>query len=193
MKKQIIPLLIGLIVSYCFSSMILNSRIVNPIIAYHNKSVVLDMDELFANINGFDIISDNRLHSTSKDPWIEIGNIRKRIGKLRSVTYRVNVYSEEKDIKTILYYANADQDFSIVRYLSAIFKDNFVIIEIPDYAESIDKLRLQFIIMEDTAVEIEEISLNMQTRFSLLLMAFVYLLWCIVVLQATTRENQLCR
>jgi hypothetical protein len=182
MKKHIIPLLIGIVVSYCFSSMILNSRVVNPAIAFGNKSFVFSMDELFANMNDFEIISNNRLHSTSEKPWLEVSNIRERVGRLRSVTYRVRVYGDYGDVKTTLFYADTEQDYSSVRYLTDVFEDNYAFIEIPDYAGPIDKLRLQLIGMDDTIIEVEEISLNWQTRFSLPLMIFVYLLWCMVVL-----------
>jgi hypothetical protein len=190
MKKHIIPLLIGIAVSYCFSSMILNARIVNPIVAFHNRSIVFGVDELFADMNGFEIIAENRLRSTAENSWLEVGNIQERVGRLRSVTYKVKMYNVNYDVKTMLYYADTEQDFSAVRYLTATFEDNFALIEIPDYAGPIDKLRLQLKGMNGIIIEIEEISLNRQTRFSLPLMAFVYLLWCMVVLlNPESRDN----
>jgi hypothetical protein len=182
MKKHIIPLLAGIAVSYCFSSMILNTRIVSPAVAFENKPLVLGMDELLSNTNGFEIVSANRLHSTTENPWIEVGNIRERVGRLRSVSYKIKAVGVNDGAKTTLYYADTEQDFSAVRRLTTTFSDGFAFIEIPDYAGPIDRLRLEFIGVEGRTIEIEEISLNMQTRFSLPLMMFVYLLWCMAAL-----------
>jgi hypothetical protein len=182
MKNYIIPLIAGVAASYCFASMVLNAQIVNPVTAFNNKSIILSNEELFAGLKDFEIISENRLRSTSNDPWIEVKNIRERVGKLRSVAYKVKPIGEVDELTTELFYADTGQDYHVYRSFKSPFKKPVTIIEIPDYTGPIDKLRLDLTSLNDIILEIEEISLNANTRFSALLFGLIYLLWCLVVL-----------
>ncbi len=190
MKKYLVPLLSGIIVSYCFASMVLNQRIVNPVMALQNRAAVLSWSELSAGMKDFESVSGNRLRSTTNDPWIEIQNIRERAGRLRSVTYKVKPVGEDDEIKTQLCYADTEQGYTEVRSLTAVFGGDATVIEIPDYAGPIDKLRLDLTSRNDVTLEIEEISLNMNTRFSAPLMAFIYALWCLAVFLGAGKQPE---
>jgi hypothetical protein len=88
-RDKIILILAGLAVSYCFMSMVVNAKIVNPLTVWHNTPLVFDSNELYGGLKDFEIISENRLRSTSTDPCIELTNIRERVGIVRSVVYKV--------------------------------------------------------------------------------------------------------
>ena len=190
MKKQVIPLLAGIVVSYCFSSMILNQKIVNPVIAYHNKSIVIGWDELLAGCKDFEVVDENQLRSTSTDPWIELTNVRGQVGRLRSVTYKVKPIGQDAAIKTQLCYADTDAPYTNYRSVIATFTGETTVIEIPDYAGSIDKLRLDLTSQNNVVFELDQIAFNLNYRFSGLLMAFIYLIWCMVIfLEPRSRVN----
>lgn len=181
MKKFVFPLIAGIAVSYCFSSMVLNARIVNPVTAFQNKSLVLSMEELLSGVKDFEILPDNQLRSTSADPWIEIGNILNRVGRLHSVVYKIKVLDAPDAVTTDLFYADTGQGYHAYRTFTAPLEEKTVI-EIPDHVGPIDTLRMDLININDTTIEIDEISFNTDRRFSAPLMAFIYALWCLVIL-----------
>ena len=184
MKKKILLLFTGIIVSYCFTCMVLNQKIVNPVTLLHNTPFVFERDELYANMNDFEIISENRLLSTSTEPWIEVKNIQERIKNLRSVVYKVKPIvklSEENTVLTRLKYADTNQEYNDYRQLTSTYKGESTIIFIPNYAEPIDKLRLELTILDDTILEITEISLNTDAMFSIPLFGFIYCIWLAMI------------
>ncbi|MDR1753288.1 MAG: hypothetical protein LBR74_00045, partial [Eubacterium sp.] len=163
-RDTVFLILVGMVVSYCFMSMVLNEKIVNPLTAWHNTTLVFSQDELYAGMKDFEIVDGNRLHSTSNDPWIEVTNIRERVGQVRSVVYKVKPIAqkpaEETAVLTELYYADTDQWFSDIRRFTETFQNGATVITIPYYVGPIDKLRLDLTVLEDMTLEIAEISLN---------------------------------
>ena len=185
LKTKIVLVLIGAVVSYCFSSMVLNEKIVNPLTVWHNTTLVFDKTELFEGLKDFEIIGENRLLSTTNDPWIEVTNIRERVGNVRSVVYKVKPIvqkpSEENTILTELYYADTEQEYNGYRRLTKTYIGDTTIITIPHYAGPIDKLRLDLTVLDDMALDIIEISLNTDALFSLPLFGFIYVIWLAIL------------
>jgi hypothetical protein len=170
--------------------MVINMRIIDPITAFNTKSLVLSKDELFSVVEDFVIISENRLYSTSNDSWIEVRNIHGRIGRLRSVIYKMKPIDYDDELETKLLYADTEQDYHDFRSFSAILRESEAIIEIPDYVGPVDKLRLHLTGNKNILLEIKEISLNTNSRFSLPLFGLIYVFWLFIIFPIDILKKQ---
>jgi hypothetical protein len=165
--------------------MIINGKIANPLTVLNNKTLVFSETELRMGRKDFEFLEDNKIRSTSVDPWIEINNIRERLGSIRSVVYKVKPIvknpSEEGTVLNVLHYADTNQEYSGYRRITKIYSGDTTVINIPPYAGPIDKLRLNLTMVNDMTLEVTEISLNTDALFSFPLFILIYGLWLLLL------------
>lgn len=194
MWKSILLILIGLLPSYIFTSMLLNQEIVSPAVPLHGTYLEVSAQEIMNTSEGISFEPEGaRFQGDSS--YFEITDLQSRVKHVDTLLLDVEIFSthpEEAPPTYSVFYAYKDEAFSssfVLRYPLVSGKNT---LKIPPYlAGQIDSLRVAPSNYANTLLGLRTVAVNPTARFSWPTFALVYLIYLLVILNGAWASRRL--